>query len=101
MSEFRSEIPKPNAPVEEWQQLWDELVAIDKFDTMLLVEVLEAIDAMDSKPPRATWSWGQCPYLEDSERYKLWCAIGYAVEIGEYVKARSLARKLEHARRHH
>jgi hypothetical protein len=46
---------------------------------------------MDSKPPRATWNWGQCPYLVDRERYKLWCAIGYAVEIGVYVKARSLA----------
>jgi hypothetical protein len=44
---------------------------------------------MDSKPPRATWDWGQCPYLEDSERYKLWCAIGHAVEIGEYEPAAS------------
>ena len=41
---------------------------------------------MDSKPPRATWNWAQCPYLVDSERYKLWCAIGYAVEIGVYAR---------------
>jgi hypothetical protein len=75
-------------------------MAIDRFDPTLLGEVLEAIEAMESKPrPPSRWNWGECPYLEDSEQYKLWCAIGFGLEIGEYAKARSLARKLE--RRHH
>ena len=35
---------------------------------------------------RATWNRAQCPYLVDSERYKPWCAIGYAVEIDAYAR---------------
>jgi hypothetical protein len=78
---------------EEYQQLWDDLLLIDKTCAPdVLSEVLHALlpDAPDVE-------FKPSPYPETSERHRIWCAIQYAVLIGNYASARELAAQLGHA----
>jgi hypothetical protein len=90
MSELTIRAPHPGMSVEELAQTWDDLLRIaHTYGDALLGEVLHAM-LPDTPMPNIKPS----PYPESSEHHRIWCAMQFAMSIGEYSSAMKLANEL-------
>jgi hypothetical protein len=78
MTEYELQQPYPGMSVDEYAELWNDLMLIDRTcEPEVLGEVLAALlpgdAARESRP---------CPFKEGSEAYNNYCASQYAAMIG-------------------